>query len=146
MVGEIILRQLTKLGARVIAADSGTDLTAGNGDPTRKLIRQVLGAVSEFEKGVLVAKLAAGRRRAKKAGRRVEGAKPFGHYPGELETLERIRELSRKPRGRGMKGRTLMEICATLNAEGLRPRYGGEWRPANLSALLVRLKSKPRVA
>jgi DNA invertase Pin-like site-specific DNA recombinase len=147
MVGEIILRELAKRGAKVIAADPATDLTVGNGDPTRKLIRQVLGAVAEFEKGVLVAKLAAGRRRARKAGKRVEGVKPFGHYTGEAETLERILELSRKPRGRGMKRRTLQVICETLNTEGRKTRYGAEWRPANLSALLVKMKTgKPRLA
>ena len=39
MVGEVILQQLTNAGCGVIAADSGTDLTADAGDPTRRLVR-----------------------------------------------------------------------------------------------------------
>jgi len=46
MVGEIILSRFRELGVEVIAAEGGTELTAGESDPTRKLIRQVLGAVS----------------------------------------------------------------------------------------------------
>jgi DNA invertase Pin-like site-specific DNA recombinase len=47
-VGELILNQFRDLGVKVIAADSGTELTAGDDDPTRTLIRQVLGAVAQF--------------------------------------------------------------------------------------------------
>jgi DNA invertase Pin-like site-specific DNA recombinase len=46
MVGEVILQQLTNAGCKVVAADSGTDLSADSDDPTRRLIRQVLGAVA----------------------------------------------------------------------------------------------------
>jgi len=48
MVSEVIVDQLAQLGARVITAD-GADLTNADGDPTRTLIRQVLGAVAQFE-------------------------------------------------------------------------------------------------
>jgi len=44
MVGEVILQQLTSAGCKVIATDSATDLSADSDDPTRRLIRQVLGA------------------------------------------------------------------------------------------------------
>ncbi len=44
--------------------------------PTAVLVRQVLGAVAEFEKATLVAKLAAARRRKRLAtGKKVEGRK-----------------------------------------------------------------------
>ena len=59
IVGELILNQLRELGVKVIAADGGTELTAGDDDPTRTLIRQVLGAVAQFEKAVMVSKLKA---------------------------------------------------------------------------------------
>jgi DNA invertase Pin-like site-specific DNA recombinase len=48
MVQEVIVGQFSKLGARILTAD-GVDLTSSD-DPTRRLIRQVLGAVAEFEK------------------------------------------------------------------------------------------------
>ena len=68
MVGEVILQQLTNAGCRVIAADSGTDLSADSDDPTRRLIRQVLGAVAEFDRRVTVMKLRAARERRRSRG------------------------------------------------------------------------------
>ena len=87
MVGEVILGQFRDLGVSVIAADSGVDLTTGDDDPTRILIRQVLGAVSQFEKSVIVLKLRAARERTKRKTGRCEGRKPYGYYPGDCIML-----------------------------------------------------------
>jgi len=81
MVQEVIVGQFSKIGARILTAD-GVDLTS-NDDPTRSLIRQVLGAVAEFEKNVIVLKLRAARERKRARGERVEGVKPYGHFPAE---------------------------------------------------------------
>jgi DNA invertase Pin-like site-specific DNA recombinase len=97
MVGEVILQQLTDAGCTVIAADSGTDLTADSDDPTRRLIRQVLDAVAEFDRRVTVMKLRAARQGKLSRGQRCEGRKPFGTFPGVTETMARIRELRGKP-------------------------------------------------
>jgi DNA invertase Pin-like site-specific DNA recombinase len=125
MVQEVILGQFAKIGARILTAD-GVDLTSSE-DPTRRLIRQVLGAVAEFEKNVLVLKLRAARERQRARGQRVEGVKPYGYLPAERALLERMRQLRRKP----VKGRRLSiaAIAAQLNAEGHRNRAGREWSP-----------------
>lgn len=125
LIQEVIIGRFREAGVHVIAADSGTDLTVSDDDPTRKLIRQVLGAVSEFEKSVLVLKLRAARDRIRRTKGRCEGAKPYGEYPGEAAVVERMRRLRRKP----AKGRraTLTDIATTLNAEGFRNRAGRDW-------------------
>jgi DNA invertase Pin-like site-specific DNA recombinase len=136
MVGEVILQQLTAAGCKVIAADSGTDLTADTDDPTRRLIRQVLGAVAEFDRRVTVMKLRAARERKRSRGERCEGRKPFGTFPGELETLTRIRELRRKPpHGRR---RSLQRVCDALNAEGRTTRTGKPWTKQVVNRILGR--------
>jgi DNA invertase Pin-like site-specific DNA recombinase len=99
LVSEVILGQFRDLGVRVVAADSGTDLTAADEDPTGELIRQVLGAVSQFEKSVIVAKLRAARVQQRRQTGRCEGRKPFGARLGEQAVLHRLRQLHRKPRG-----------------------------------------------
>lgn len=53
-------------------------MTCGDDDPTRTLIRQVLGAIAQFEKSVIVLKLRAARERVRKSKGRCEGRKPFG--------------------------------------------------------------------
>ena len=77
MTQEVIVGQFSKSGARILTAD-GADLTSSD-DPTRRLIRQVLGAVAEFEKNVLVLKLRAARERKRMrgtTGRRCEALWP----------------------------------------------------------------------
>lgn len=136
MVSEVILQQLTAVGCTVIAADSGTDLTADTDDPTRRLIRQVLGAVAEFDRRVTVLKLRAARDRIRSRGQRCEGRKPFGSRPGEQQALDRIRELYRKPHGH--RRRSLQAICEILNAEGVATRSGKPWHPQVLNRIVRR--------
>jgi len=135
LVSEIILGEFRKAGVKVIEADGGTELTVGDNDPTRNLIRQVLGAVSEFDKSVLVLKLRAARERTRRTHGRCEGRKPFGTHPGEDKTLERIFSLRRKRGGRRL---SIAKIADTLNKEGYPTRSGGEWKPGSVHAILKR--------
>ncbi|MBI3781949.1 MAG: recombinase family protein [Deltaproteobacteria bacterium] len=89
--GQLILNQFRDLGVRVIAADSGTELMTADDDPTRTLIRQVLGAVAQFERAVIVSKLKPARVRKRHVEGRWEGRKPFGIRPGEAEGWRRFR-------------------------------------------------------
>lgn len=136
LISEVLLAQFRDLGVRVIAADSGTDLTAADEDPTRVLIRQVLGAVSQFEKSVIVAKLRAARLRRRRATGRCEGRKPFGVRPGEEMVLARMRQLRRKPRGRDRL--SYAAIAAQLNAECQPTRTGAPWRAGTVRRILQR--------
>lgn len=139
IVGELILNQFRDLGVKVIAADSGTELSAGgDDDPTRTLIRQVLGAVSQFEKAVIVSKLKAARVRKRRAEGRCEGRKPFGTRPGEAEIVERILKLRRKPRG-GVR-LSFAAIAERLNVEGMKTRTGKPWAPETVRGIVGRGK------
>jgi DNA invertase Pin-like site-specific DNA recombinase len=136
MVGEIILKDFREAGAVVITADSGVDLTANDGDPTRILIRQVLAAVAQFDKSVTVLKLRAARDRIRRQKGRCEGRKPFGTRPGEQATLERMRALRRKPKGENRMG--YHRIAHTLNAESLPSRSSKPWSAMSVSRILSR--------
>ena len=135
MVSEVLLAEFRRLGVQVLAADSGIDLTVADGDPTRVLIRQVLGAVAQFEKSALVAKLRLARERRRRETGRCEGRHAFGTQPGESDTLARMRQLHRKPRGGDRL--SYRRIAAVLNAEGLRTRQGGPWHGATVRAIVL---------
>lgn len=136
MVSEVILGQFRDLGVSVISADSGVDLTTGDDDPTRTLIRQVLGAVSQFEKSVIVLKLRAARERTKRKTGHCEGRKPYGYYPGEDRAIERIKQLYRKPRGEKRMG--FRAIARQLNKEGVPTRSGADWSDTQVRSILFR--------
>ena len=99
-------------GIDLVAADNPTSFL--DDTPTARLIRQVLGAVSEFEKVMLVAKLKGARDRKRRSGARVEGRKPLSETKPEV--VELARQLSRA-RPKGGK-RSLREISAMLEAAG----------------------------
>lgn len=132
MVGEIILQQFRERGVTVIECEGGTDLSVADGDPTRKLIRQILGAVSEFDKAVLVLKLKAARdRKRREEPGWSEGRKPYGFRPGETQVIERIKQLR-------SEGKTLRAIAGTLDAEKAPARKAAAWSPMAVKLILDR--------
>ncbi len=126
VIGELILRELQRSGVQVIEAEAGQDLTTID-NPTAKLIRQVLGAVAEFEKDALVAKLRAARRRKGVK----EGRKPYGSQPHERLILG----LARQERD---QGKTLRDVAIMLNLGGHLNSAGRQWTVSSVSRLLQR--------
>jgi DNA invertase Pin-like site-specific DNA recombinase len=108
LVQEVGFEHLRDLGITLIAADDPDAFTAET--PTATLIRQILGAVSEFEKASLVAKLKGARDRVRAREGRCEGPKPV---PEEVRRLARrlarqgdlsLRQIAAKLAARGMNG------------------------------------------
>jgi DNA invertase Pin-like site-specific DNA recombinase len=131
MIGEIILVEFRKRGVQVIEVEGGSDLTVSDDNPTRKLVRQLLGAVAEFEKAVLVAKLRAARSRRRRQGTRCEGRKPFGYRDGEQAVVERIKVLR-------ADGCTLSGIASELNQAAVPTRSGARWHAGSIAKILDR--------
>lgn len=124
VVQELTLRSLASLGVRVMDA-SGTDLTGATGDATQTLVRQLLGAVAQFDRAQTVAKLRAARDRKRAATGRCEGPKPFGSDPAEADALKALKALARKQPG--CDAPTLAEVATKANETGIRSRSGKPW-------------------
>jgi DNA invertase Pin-like site-specific DNA recombinase len=129
MIQESILADMRRNGFELISV-AEPDLCSD--DPTRVLLRQMMGAFAEYERKVIVQKLRGARQRAKAArpGYR-EGRKPFGFRPGEAETVERITELR-------SQGYTLAKITEILHAENRKPRAGERWFEKQIARVLQR--------
>lgn len=133
ITSELLIQEFQKVGVTVYSAEGGVDLTAGDpSNPTAKLIRQILAAVSEWEKDSIVIKLKVARERKKAKGFRVDGRKPYGEKPGEAEILRTIFHL------RDNHGFTPSLICNHLNNEGFRTRKGTPWNSGTISRILTR--------
>jgi DNA invertase Pin-like site-specific DNA recombinase len=109
-------------------------LTDDPEDPSRKLIRQILGAVNEYERSIIALRLSRGRRLKSERGGYAGGAPGFGLkaaagelVPNETEraTVARIVELHRS----GLGSR---EIALRLNAAGRVAKRGGAWSSAQV--------------
>jgi DNA invertase Pin-like site-specific DNA recombinase len=126
MVQEHIIADLRKRGVTLISV-AEPDLCID--DPTRKLLRQIMGAIAEYDKTMIVIKLRGSRQRKKAATGRCEGAKPYGFRDGESEIIQKISNM--KSTGCGLR-----EIARRLNKEGVSTRHGGPWQPRVVSRIL----------
>ena len=134
MVQEAIVRDLQRHGYALISTTEGPDLCGD--EPTRKLIRQIFGAVAEYDKSMLVAKLRAARERKKLKTGRCEGRKGFGETEQEQAVIRRMRALRRNRKGK--PSHTYQEIADILNGEGITTKDGKEWGPSQVCRTLKR--------
>jgi len=139
---EQLLADVRRHGADVFStsAAEASYLTDDPDDPSRKLIRQVLGAVNEYERAMIALRLRSGRRRKHDNGGYAYGSPPYGsraqgrtlvEHPDEQAALRRMHELRRD-------GRSYRAIAATLQAEGHHPKRGSLWYPMTVRQILVR--------
>lgn len=126
----LILFESNRNGIRIVACDSGKDLT----DPSDWRISSassVVKAFAQVDKKKVARKLQEARAEIRATGKRCDGRKPFGSHPGEREMLDLIIQM-RKDR------KTLAEIAAGLDSAGFRPRHGGMWDLSFISRVLNR--------
>ena len=134
MVQEVGFAMLTKRGINMVAADSPTAFL--DDTPTARLIRQVLGAVSEFEKAMVVAKLRGARDRKRASGVKVEGRKRIGERGEAGATIQaEARRLHRKNPKTGER-RSLREISAELASAGHLNSKGNAFSASAIASLV----------
>jgi len=122
---------LRDLGIALIPASAPDFFTEDT--PTAVLVRQVLGAIAQFEKASVVAKLAAARKRKRQSAGRCEGRKPLQETHPEAVAL--ARKLRRK---RPMAGRmSLREIANELAAHGFLNERGRPYAPKSVASMLA---------
>ena len=113
MVQEVGFARLQSLGIGLVAVDDPRSFL--DDTPTAKLIRQILGALSEFDKAMTVAKLRGARQRKRAlTGKKVEGRKSHAELRPEVVAL--VRRLRRKRPNGGI--RSLREIADELARSG----------------------------
>lgn len=101
-------------------------------DPGRVAMRQMLGVFSQYEKSVLVARMKAGKARARAQGKVFGGRARYGahkQHPGERAVMDRVFHLRRM-------GMNAAKIAEVLNAEKVCTRSGGLWYPMQVSRIL----------
>lgn len=123
---------LQDLGYELIPVDAPTHFT--DDTPTAAMVRQILGAVAEFEKAQLVAKLRGARNRASDAkGRRVEGN--HGYRVDKPELVKEAKRLARKSPKTG-RARSLREIAVELAGLGYVTAKGQPFSASQVQRLI----------
>jgi DNA invertase Pin-like site-specific DNA recombinase len=130
IVQETGWRFLRDAGINLIAADSPDSFL--DETPTAVLIRQVLGAVSQFEKAALVAKLKAARERKKATTGKCGGRHSVGE--SSPQTVALAKKLARYPLN-GRK-RSLRDVAAELQAAGHATGAGTRYGAAAVARMI----------
>jgi len=128
MVQESIIADFQRKGLEVISVNE-PDLCSN--DPSRVLMRQMMGAFFQYEKSSLVAKLRGARVRMRVSKGSCEGRKPYGSRKGEAEVISRILALRHT-------GAAMDTIAETLNSRGIPPRNGNKWHGSTVRNILLR--------
>jgi DNA invertase Pin-like site-specific DNA recombinase len=119
-------------GVTLIAASSPKHFVENT--PTARLVRAVLGAIAEFDKASLVARLAAARKRKREAT-----GKKVGGMPSHAETRPDVVALAKALARKRSKGKrpSLRAIAASLAAEGHLNERGRPFAAKSVAAMLV---------
>ncbi len=139
---ETILAEVRKIGGDVLSTDGVEQayLKDDPEEPSRRLIRQILGAVSEYERSIISLRLRSGRRRKAEKGGFAYGAPPYGSRAVDGQLADDAHEqlaLALMVRLR-RDGAPLWDICRALDDAGFRPRRGATWRPTSVKRILDR--------
>lgn len=135
IVQETGFQMLKAHDIELIAVDSPDSFVADT--PTATLIRQVLGAVAEFEKAMLVEKLRGAReRKRRETGRKVGGRKNYTEIEGGAEMVALAKKLQRYPVNG--KRRSLADISAGLAEAGYLSSTGKPFARVAISRMLER--------
>jgi DNA invertase Pin-like site-specific DNA recombinase len=121
---------LKELGIAIIPASAPDFFTEDT--PTAVLVRQVLGAIAQFEKASAVAKLAAARKRKRQREGRCEGRKPLSETRPEVVALAR-KLRRRKPKGGQL---SLRAIATELAARGFLNEKGRPYAAKSVASML----------
>lgn len=139
---EFLLRDIRQSGADLVSCSAAEAdyLRDDPHDPTRKLIRQVLGAVSEFERALIKLRLQRGRAIKAERGGYAYGSPPYGYGAegGELVPEPREQEAIRLAKDLRSQGRSLREIGLALSEAGFPSKRGGAWHTTTVARLVAR--------
>ena len=128
MVQETIMADMQKHSYTLLST-AEPDLCSQ--DPSRVLIRQIFGALAQWERAMIVMKLRGARQRKKARGERGEGRHAYGEKPGEEVVLRRILALQ-------STGHSTRAIANFLNTAGDATRMGKPWQPGTVAKILAR--------
>lgn len=120
MVQEFLIQEMVKEGIILYSADQGglINIADSTADPARVFIRQVLGAVAQFDKSATVLKLAKARARTRKEKGKCEGRKRYATHP-DRPWEKRIAQTVLAGRAMGLNYRLIKRAVLAEHGRGI---------------------------
>lgn len=135
---EMFMTDMRRAGVEVLSV---TEPDIDSEDGTRVLMRQMLGAISQYERWTIRQRMTAGQAAKRAAGGYAGGRPSYGLVakdgalvpdPREQEAVALIARLHRE-------GSSLRQIAVKLDEAGYSPKVGARWQPNQIRRILQRL-------
>jgi DNA invertase Pin-like site-specific DNA recombinase len=134
-----IVEELDRRGVRFRTLQQPIDTTS----PTGKLQLQLLAAVAEYERRMIIERVRAGKARMLAEGRHPGGRALFGFERDHETIIEDQAQLLRDAVQALDQGKTLSAVVDAWNAQGLRPGNATHWRVTHLRRILLNERVVP---
>ena len=134
---EMFMADMHRAGVEVLSV---TEPDIDSEDGTRVLVRQMLGAIAQYERWTIRTRMMAGKVAKQAAGGYVGGRPRFGYVAkdGELVPDEREQEAVALARRLHNEGASLRQIATQLTDAGYAPKVGERWLPTQVARVLER--------
>ncbi len=132
---ETLMGRMRKAGVEVLSV---TEPDIDSDDATRVLVRQVLGAIAQYERALIRSRMAAGRAAKLAVGGYSGGRPPFGWRAEgkELVPEEREQEIITLARQLSSEGLSSRQVAARLEQDGHLPKVGQGWSSVQVGRIL----------
>jgi DNA invertase Pin-like site-specific DNA recombinase len=136
---EMLVSRLRDAGTPVLSVTE-PDVDTDTDDPTKILIRQILGSLGQYERALIRARMEAGKVIKAARGGYVGGQPRYGSKAVNEELAPddeeaRVVEVVKSLRS---QGRSYREICNALESRGFKPRRATRWHPMVVRSIAQR--------
>ena len=142
VIQETFLAEMRRRGAQFHSTSATEDahLEDDPDDPTRALVRRILGSIATYEREMVRVRLTAGMKAKAARGGFVGGQPPYGWHSvnGELAKEPAEQLVLRRMLAAHRRGQNFIEIAAALNEAGLETRTGATWYPTVVRRIIRR--------
>ena len=140
-IQEAILGTVWRLGGKLCTVDGGEVTPDDPDDPMRTAMRQMAGVFAQLDRSMVVKRLRNGRQTKAQQGGYAYGSPAFGQRSVDRQLVTDVHEAAVAERIVTMRraGRSLRQIAAELNAEGIASKRGGTWHPLTVERVIARV-------
>lgn len=134
MIQEATIRKLQDMGIRV---ESVVEEDIDSQDPTRVLVRQMLGAIAQYEAALIRGRLAGGREAKRSRGGWIGGNVPYGYRTEDGELVPDSQEIAGKQLACRLRseGNSLRAIAAAMTDAGYHPKRAKKWTAETIRSI-----------
>lgn len=136
---ELLVNRLRERG-KPIRSVMEPDIETDTDDPTKVLVRQIIGSIGQYERALVRGRLQAGKMIKKARGGYVGGQPGYGHRADETELVEDREESVIVATVLTMRaaGASYRSIATALTDAGHQPRRANTWHPMVIRSIVQR--------